>query len=181
MDGHTVSGAAGRKAGLWMLSLAWIAGLILASRFFADWEQKAYNPNTQPISRHQGAWVEVVLRANAQGHFFSTGRINNQAVVFLLDTGATDVAIPMSLSRTLGLEPQEAQSIRTANGIITGRRTHIDRLSLGDIVLRDVRAILIPDVKDQSILLGMSALKQLEFTQRDGTLVLRQAISEQHD
>ncbi|MGH8406527.1 MAG: retroviral-like aspartic protease family protein, partial [Pseudomonas sp.] len=47
-------------------------------------------------------------------------------------------------------------------------------LQLGDIVLRDVRAIVVPGLGDEQVLLGMSALKQLEFTQRSGTLLLRQ-------
>jgi aspartyl protease family protein len=55
-----------------------------------------------------------------------------------------------------------------------GYRTRLDRLQLGDIVLRDVRALVAPGLGDEQVLLGMSALKKLEFTQRGGTLLLRQ-------
>lgn len=171
----------GQWAGRILLVLAWVAGLWLASRFFADWEAKRHNPNTEPLSQQTATLNEVLLKANPQGHFLASGRINGQPVVFLLDTGATDVAIPAALARSLQLLPGASQGISTANGTVTGQRTHIDRLTLGPIILKDVRGVLVPDLQGSRILLGMSALKQLEFTQRDGTLVLRQPISEQHD
>ncbi|HSJ49577.1 MAG TPA: retroviral-like aspartic protease family protein, partial [Gammaproteobacteria bacterium] len=52
--------------------------------------------------------------------------------------------------------------------------TRLDELRIGDIVLRDVRASINPAVDDIGILLGMSVLKQLEFTQRGDILILRQ-------
>jgi aspartyl protease family protein len=55
-----------------------------------------------------------------------------------------------------------------------GRVTRIDRLQLGDIVLRDVRALVVPGLDGKQVLLGMSALNKLEFTQRGGTMLLRQ-------
>ena len=64
--------------------------------------------------------------------------------------------------------------LSTANVRSEGYRTQLDRLQLGDIVLRDVRAIVAPGLGGDQVLLGMSALKQLEFTQRSGTLLLRQ-------
>ena len=65
-------------------------------------------------------------------------------------------------------------TLSTANGRSQGYRTHLDRLKLGDIVLQDVRALVAPGLGGEQVLLGMSALKQLEFTQRNGTLLLRQ-------
>jgi len=169
-----VSQPAGRRAGRVMLVLAWGIGILLATKFFADWEQSRFNPNRQPVSLVQGERIEVLLESNAQGHFVASGRINGEAVVFLLDTGATDVAIPAELAEKLGLARGAPVLLQTANGQTTGYRTVLDSLSLGDIVLRDVRAIVAPGFDGEQILLGMSALKQLEFTQRAGTLVLRQ-------
>jgi len=157
-----------------MLVLAWGIGILLATKFFADWEQSRFNPNRQPVSLVQGEGIEVLLESNAQGHFVASGRINGEAVVFLLDTGATDVAIPAELAEKLGLARGAPVLLQTANGQTTGYRTVLDSLGLGDIVLRDVRAIVAPGFDGEQILLGMSALKQLEFTQRAGTLVLRQ-------
>jgi len=157
-----------------MLVLAWGIGILLATRFFADWEAKRYNPNRQPVSVVQGNHIEVLLEGNVQGHFVADGKINGRPVTFLLDTGATDVAIPAELADELGLSRGAPVSLLTANGQATGYRTRLDTLNLGDIVLRDVRAIVTPGFDGDQILLGMSALKQLEFTQRAGTLVLRQ-------
>lgn len=169
-----MSQPAGRHAGRVMLVLAWGIGILLATKFFADWEQSRFNPNKQPVSLVQGEHIEVLLEGNAQGHFVASGRINGEAVVFLLDTGATDVAIPAEVAGKLELERGAPILLQTANGQTTGYRTVLDSLSLGDIVLRDVRAIVAPGFDGEQILLGMSALKQLEFTQRAGTLVLRQ-------
>ena len=65
--------------------------------------------------------------------------------------------------------------ISWANGRATGHRTRLDRLRLGDIELRDVAALIAPGMDGDEVLLGMSALKQLEFNQKGGTLVLRQS------
>ncbi|UVJ44465.1 TIGR02281 family clan AA aspartic protease [Pseudomonas sp. LS1212] len=164
----------GKRAGRILLVLAWGAGLFLATRFFGQWEQRQENPNTQLSSQHGDGYVEVQLLGNGQGHFVADGRINGQAVQFLLDTGATDVAIAQALARRLSLEQGEVVILSTANGRSQGYRTRLDSLQLGDIVLRDVRALVAPGLGGEQVLLGMSALKQLEFTQRGGTLLLRQ-------
>jgi aspartyl protease family protein len=103
------------------------------------------------------------------------GKINGEEVSFLLDTGATQVAIPTQVARHLGLQAGAAITISTANGRATAHRTRLERLQLGDIVLTDVEALIAPGMDGDDVLLGMSALKQLEFTQRGGTLMLRQS------
>nr|WP_178114088.1 TIGR02281 family clan AA aspartic protease [Pseudomonas sp. SST3] len=157
-----------------MLVLAWGAGLLLATRFFGDWEQSRFNPNREPVSVVRGDQIEVRLESNIQGHFVADGLINGEPVTFLLDTGATDVAIPAEQAERLGLPRGAPVALQTANGQTTGYRTMLDSLTLGDIVLHDVRALIAPGFGGEQVLLGMSALKQLEFTQRAGTLVLRQ-------
>lgn len=169
---------AGRRAGRVMLVLAWGAGLFLATRFFAEWEEGRLNPNREPVSQLQGGQIEVQLAGNVQGHFVASGKINGEPVTFLLDTGATDVAVPAELAERLGLQRGTPVMLHTANGQTTGYRTVLNSLSLGDIVLRDVRAIVAPGFRSEQVLLGMSALKQLEFTQRAGTLVLRQHVTD---
>ncbi|HTO18509.1 MAG TPA: TIGR02281 family clan AA aspartic protease [Pseudomonas sp.] len=167
----------GKRLGRIMLLLAWGAGMLLATRFFAQWEESRYNPNPAPASLHSANHIEVSLQGDGQGHFRASGRINGQPVLFLLDTGATDVAVPESLVEQLGLERGAPIELLTANGRATGNRTRLERLQLGDIVLTDVRALIAPGMGNDQVLLGMSALRQLEFTQRDGTLLLRQYFS----
>ena len=68
------------------------------------WEDNRFNPNREPVSRIEGGQVEVQLAGNASGHFVADGRINGERVTFLLDTCATDVAVPIELAKRLGLE-----------------------------------------------------------------------------
>ena len=166
--------APGRRAGRILLAVAWIAGLFLATRYFAGREEQELNPNTVVASAHGQGYIEVKLVGNRQGHFIASGTINQLPVQFMLDTGATDVAIPASVARQLTLQRGMPVQISTANGRSEGYRTQLEQLKLGDIVLRDVRAVVAPGLDGDQVLLGMSALRQLEFTQRSGNMLLRQ-------
>jgi len=170
---------AGKRAGRVMLVLAWGAALLLATKFFGDWEEAQRNPNRTPESLHGSGYVEVRLASSRQGHYMAGGTINGEEVTFLLDTGATQVAVPIEVAQRLGLQAGAAIIISTANGRATAHRTRLQRLQLGDIVLTDVDALIAPGMGGDDVLLGMSALKQLEFTQRGGTLLLRQPTSQQ--
>ncbi|MDH0731076.1 TIGR02281 family clan AA aspartic protease [Pseudomonas sichuanensis] len=164
----------GKRAGRVLMVLAWAAAMFLATRFFGQWEARQENPNSEVQSTQGDGFVEVRLLSNGQGHFVADGAINGRVVHFMLDTGATDVAIPEALARDLDLARGAPVTLSTANGRTEGYRTRIDSLLLGDIHLRDVRALVVPGLDGQAVLLGMSALKQLEFTQRGGTMLLRQ-------
>ena len=164
----------GKRAGRLMLIIVWAAALFLATRFFGDWEQRQENPNTSVSSEHGDGYVEVQLVSNRQGHFVMTGQINARPVQFMLDTGATNVAIPQEVADALRLERGGRVEVSTANGRTEAFRTTLNRLQIGDIVLDNVRALVVPGLDGDQVLLGMSAIKQLEFTQRGGTLLLRQ-------
>ncbi|MBD8600425.1 retropepsin-like aspartic protease family protein [Pseudomonas sp. CFBP 8772] len=157
-----------------MLIIAWAAALFLATRFFGEWEQRQENPNTIVASEHGDGYVEVKLVGNRDGHFVMTGQINTRSVQFMLDTGATNVAVPENVAQALRLERGERVQVSTANGRTDAFRTTLQRLQIGDIVLNNVRALVVPGLDGEQVLLGMSAVKQLEFTQRGGTLLLRQ-------
>jgi len=164
----------GKRAGKVLMIVAWAAGLFLATRFLGQWEAHERNPNTQVQSSHGDGFIEVRLLGNGQGHFVVDGAINGQVVHFMLDTGATDVAIPEALAKDLNLQRGSPVVLSTANGRTEGYRTRLGTLQLGDIRLQNVRALVVPGLDGQTVLLGMSALKQLEFTQRGGTMLLRQ-------
>jgi aspartyl protease family protein len=156
-----------------MLIVAWIIGLGLLTLLFDDQLAKQFNPNAQPISSSNQGVQEVRLKQNRAGHYVSGGAINGQPVVFLLDTGATHVSVPMHLAEQLNLQKGRASWVQTANGRVQVAQTYIQRLSIGDIQLDNVKANLNPGFKSNEILLGMSALKQLEFTQKGEWLILR--------
>ena len=157
-----------------MIALAFIIGIGLLTVFFADVEQRQHNPNRTPQSKNNINGAEVNLKRNRQGHYIVTGQINRQPVEFLLDTGATDVVIPEAIARQLNLRVGRPHLASTANGTITVYSTIIDELGIGDIILYNVRASINPAMRPPSVLLGMSALKQIEFIQKGDSLTLRQ-------
>ena len=158
--------------GVGMMVLAWLVALGLGAVFFTDLLDKQVNPNQ---SLQVTADIrEVVLKRNKYGHYVATGAINGQPVVFMLDTGATGVAIPEKIARQLGLRGGRAFQTQTANGTAVSYAVTLDRVALGGIELRDVRAAIAPGLQMDQVLLGMSFLKHIEFTQRGDTLILRQ-------
>jgi len=167
----------GRKAGRGMLAIMWVMILAALAFAFAKWEDKQYNPNASIEGAVDGGKRTVVLKQNDWGHYVANGRINGSTVTFLLDTGATSVAIPESLARKLKLKPGPRYWVSTANGNIEVRGTRIDRLELGPIVFHNVPAAINPGMDDGEILLGMSALKQVDFYQSGKQLTITQYLS----
>ena len=155
--------------------LAWIIALAILMFFFQDVLDKQYNPNSRPELRLTSSGkAEVVLAQNRLGHYVSRGTINNTQVTFLLDTGATQVSIPAHIAEQLGLVALGSYRVQTANGNITVYKTKIAQLSLGNILLYNVAAHINPAMKTDEILLGMSALKQVDFYQTGKQLILRE-------
>ncbi len=159
-----------------MLLLAWAGGIALLTFLFNDALNLKFNPNRQPqIQVAQDGTREVVLERNAQGHYVTSGTINGQTVVFLVDTGATDVAVPEDIANRLGLKRLGSGVSQTANGAVAVWHTLLDEVSVGNIQRHRVKASIIPSMgRDGAVLLGMSFLKPLEFSQSGGQLILRQ-------
>lgn len=157
-----------------MMVLAWVAGLALLTGIFQDQLESRFNPNASPevqVDRH--GIQQVVLERNAKGHYVAGGFINGVPVTFLLDTGATDVAIPEALADRLRLDRLAGGISQTANGPVAVWRTRLDEVRLGSLGLRDVSASILPSMAaGDPVLLGMSFLKQVDFSQSDGQLVL---------
>lgn len=162
-----------KNIGTGMIVIAMIIGLGLLTYIFQDSIENHYNPNTNIHSvQNTDNHTEITLKRNRAGHYVGTGIINGQKAVFLLDTGATYVAVPERQAQQLGLKKGRKIPISTANGRGIGYRTNINTLSIGKIQLYNIKAIITPNLNE--ILLGMSVLKQLEFTQRGNILTIRQ-------
>lgn len=162
------------RTGKFMIVGAWALILGLLTLFFSHWQERDRNPNRELQARVDGASREVVLQRNRFGHYVATGSINGTPATFLLDTGATQISIPGGLAQDLNLKPGPAYDVSTANGTITVRGTRIATLALGPITLHDVRANINPYMDGDEVLLGMSALANLDFSQRGDRLTLRQ-------
>lgn len=153
--------------------IAWGLAIALLVWFFQGQLEQQFNPNQNLSTAQQGQQLVVQLEQNRMGHYVTEGKVNGQTVTFLLDTGATLVAIPEPLANRLGLKKGRQGVSQTANGRTVTYRTMIDRLNLGGIELTNVEASITPGMDGEVILLGMSALKQFELTQKNDTLTIR--------
>lgn len=164
-----------RRFGAVMIGLMWAALLAVLVLLMQQWLDKRHNPNDRLVLRTtpDGA-RELVLERNAYGHYVAGGRINGEAALFMLDTGATDVVVPEEIAGRYGLEYGPAAQSRTANGTIRVYMTRVDRVTLGPFELRNVSASINPHMEGDEILLGMSFLKHLNLTQHRNTLTISQ-------
>ena len=164
-----------RRFGTGMQVLAWVSLLALLMLYFGDVLERQRNPNRSIATAVDERGVrEVRLERNRMGHYVTSGTINGEPVVFLLDTGATGVAIPEAVARRLALPRGRAFMTNTANGSARSYQTRIGEVAIGDIRLNNVDASITPGLTMNEVLLGMSFLKYIEFTQRGNTLTLRQ-------
>jgi aspartyl protease family protein len=163
-----------RKTGVTMLILGWVVMLALLSGLFDRFIKQQENPNQQVMGSRSATVNEVVLTRNRQHHYVANGTINGEPVIYLVDTGATHVAIPPHVANRIGLEAGYAGTAQTANGLVKTAHTELDSLTLGTINLENVRGSITYGMTGDQILLGMSALKNVEFTHRNGELTIRQ-------
>jgi len=157
-----------------MVSLAWFAFLIMLVLGFDRYLSEQANPNDRPspVYAADGS-AEVILMQNRQGHYIAEGQINKTWVLFVVDTGATNISIPGKLAKEMNLTAGFPQKTRTANGDITVYKVLLDSVKLGAIELRNIPAHINPSMEGKAVLLGMSFLKHLEMVQKNQLLTLR--------
>lgn len=156
-----------------MITLAWLLFLALLTFGFNNYLEQQNNPNQDISATWDKDVAEVRLIQNRYGHYLATGQINQTAVTFLLDTGATLISIPGSVARQLKLKKGYAAQSKTANGTITVYDTRLSSVGIGAIELHDIRATINPHMEGNEILLGMNFMKHLEMSQKDKELILR--------
>ncbi|MDE2380430.1 TIGR02281 family clan AA aspartic protease [Bradyrhizobium sp.] len=115
---------------------------------------------------------------DSRGHFQTEGRIDGQRIGFMVDTGASVVALNEKSASRFGLRPSRADytaTVVTANGTIKAARTRLAQLDIGGLVVRDVDAMVLPDEALSQNLLGLSFLGKLKrFEFAGGRMVLEQ-------
>ena len=116
------------------------------------------------------------MRSARYGHYIASGSINDKAVTFMVDTGASFVSVPEAVANRLGLVKGPRLLTHTAAGSVTVYGTTLDRVSVGDITVYDVQATIHPHNDSDELLLGMSFLRGLEMLHREGELRLRQQL-----
>jgi aspartyl protease family protein len=116
---------------------------------------------------------KIVLSASSGGHFLTQGAINGRAVQFMVDTGATSVAMSVADAERVGIDYKKGQIGRgnTANGAVTVYHVKLASLRIGDVEVYDVDAAVLPALAGH-ILLGNSFLSRFQMTRFNDQLVL---------
>ncbi len=152
------------KQMIWLAALAMLGGLYLVFSQLTDSAGQVSSVDEQGLA-------SIVLTQDRSGHYQVEGLINGQKVDFLVDTGATTVALPASTARAIGLEFGPQVTVNTANGPTRAWMTRLDRISIGAIERRNVSAS-ITESDFGGVLLGMSFLKHYSLQQQDRKLII---------
>lgn len=130
-----------------------------------------------PVSQGAGAGGagggnKIVLPVGSGGHFMANGSINGRAIQFMVDTGATSVAIGMGDAQRLGIDFSKGQPVRmsTANGTAQAWLVKLNSVRVGDVEIYDVEAVVGPNMP--FALLGNSFLGRFTMNRTNDTMVL---------
>jgi aspartyl protease family protein len=120
-----------------------------------------------------GGGRQIVLSAESGGHFFSNGNINGKTVRFLVDTGATNVSMSQEDADRIGLDYKNGQRgfSRTANGVIPVYRTSLTSVRVGDVIVYNVDATIVPGQMSH-VLLGNSFLTRFQMRRENDKMTL---------
>lgn len=131
------------------------------------------------VARTEGSAIRSVsIPRDHRGHFQTDGRIDGQRIGFMVDTGASVIALNEKSAAQFGLRPSRADynaTVSTANGTVRAARTRLAMVDVGGLVVRDVEAMVLPDEALSENLLGLSFLSKLKrFEYANGRMVLEQ-------
>ena len=120
-----------------------------------------------------GGGTRIVLPASSGGHFMAQGAINGRSVNFMLDTGATTIALSAADALRIGLDFSKGQPVRmnTANGVSQGYRVQLASVRVGDVEVYDVDAIVSQQPMPY-ILLGNSFINRFSMRRDADQMVL---------
>jgi aspartyl protease family protein len=135
-------------------------------------------PKAAPVPKQTtSGYRTVTLRDDGRGHFQVEANVDGRRMDFLVDTGASVVALREGSAARLGIFPKASDytaKIQTANGTGKAARVTLNRIDINGITVRDVRAIVVPDDQLAVNLLGMSFLSGVKWSHDRGKLVLEQ-------
>lgn len=114
------------------------------------------------------------LSADVRGHFLTTGSVNGATMRFMVDTGATAVALGMSDARRANIQVDKSQMVmvQTANGLAPAWRVTLNSVRVGEVILNGVEG-LVHQQDMPMALLGMSFLNRMEMKRDGQTMTLR--------
>jgi aspartyl protease family protein len=131
-----------------------------------------------PVAAAAATPRSVIVPRDARGHFEVDARIEGRKLSFMVDTGASVIALTASDAGRLGIRPAQRDfvtEVKTANGTVRAAPVRLDKVEVGDLVVRDVSALVMPNEALSDNLLGLSFLSRLRrFEYSAGKLVLEQ-------
>lgn len=131
----------------------------------------------QPSAR-AGGGATVELKVGSNGHFVTDADVNGRSISVMVDTGASMVALTYEDARAIGIAPRDrdfTHRVSTANGVAKVAPVVLDRIQIGDVMVRNVNAAVVEDGKLATTLLGNSFLSKLSrYEMRSGRLVLEE-------
>lgn len=118
--------------------------------------------------------ASVTLYANSAGHHLAEGQINGVPLKFIVDTGATSIAMNSADAKKAGIDYKKGEQVplHTASGNVAAYRVVINTLKIGAIVLHQVEGVVLEGGSPAVVLLGMTALSRLEMKREGIALTL---------
>lgn len=133
-------------------------------------------PVTVAQSQPDNGGRTVKIPRDSRGHFQTDGRIDGQRLSFMVDTGASVIALTENDAARIGKRPSRGDynaTVNTANGQVKAARVRLASVDVGGLVVRDVDAMVLPDGVLSENLLGLSYLSKLKrFEMANGQMVL---------
>ena len=172
-----------KEASIWLgvffasfSSLYYFDDLSIGARSLLEHSIDIYQISKEPRSDSAGEAVhtfeyEERIEANRYGHFYTMAEVNGEEIKVLVDTGATYVSLTYEDAQKIGFNPIDqdfTMRMRTANGIKKSAPVMLDRVEIGNIEVRNVRAVISPPGTSFSNLLGMSFIKGLDRFELNG-------------
>jgi aspartyl protease family protein len=167
-----------------------VAGMLMArtadqmtsERAQAKAVEKARSINSfaavQPQTTGMAGRRSVTIARDGRGHFQTDGRVDGRRLGFMVDTGASVVALNERSAAQVGIRPLRSDftaTVNTANGTLKAARTRLASVDIGGVVVRDVEAMVLPDAALSENLLGLSFLSKLRrYEFAGGKLVMEQ-------
>jgi aspartyl protease family protein len=135
------------------------------------------NATMEPPGPEPSSPRTTSIPRGANGHFETTAAVDDRRISFMVDTGASVIALRQEEALRLGIRPAQRDyttKVATANGVIFAAPIELNRVDVGGVVVHHVAALVLPDEALAQNLLGMSFLSRIHWQYQGGRLILEQ-------
>ena len=167
-----------------LMAFAFVALIVAVAvpRYYSSTKGVSTAAPAAPAARPEAStsaanYRTMTIQSGRNGQFSVEATVEGRRMDFLIDTGASSIALRESDAARLGIHPARREyTIRahTANGVVLAAPVELERVEVGSLTVRNVRAVVLPDEALGQNLLGMTFLSRVRWEHRDGRLVLEQ-------